>query len=308
MKSFLIITIIFSSLLLPGCDRKYNFEFCFSSIVFGTIAVTTAQIGNADVPCGILSATCDGCDSSQANSREYNFEKDSNLCGSIADGYKIKLPDSAYLAWGGDPEGKSYQKRIKLPPFPPLKSNQKYQIGFGIGYQDCVYVRIKTVPDSENVPFLSKEHLWFLIPSAILAILFIIYLCQLTALFSRIPIPARKMHPLLVWINIIPGINLLWHFVTVIKLSSSLLEYMPASDLETPQNYGRRTGLLVSTLQVLLIAPLIIIISYPMAFIMVYLFLILLLLWLVFWLRYNWLLFIFQKMIKLNEPEHFSKP
>lgn len=132
-----------------ACTGKKDVEFCFSTIVNGTVDVGTAIIGHAHVPCGFLT-TYNGPESNGA----YDLENDSTLCGKSATSYQISPTDSAYFGWTVEYEGHAarpdlwerYEKKIALPPFPRIDPAYKYQVSFVIGYQDCVYCRIDPVP------------------------------------------------------------------------------------------------------------------------------------------------------------------
>ena len=117
-------------------------QFCFTTIVNGHVFVD-ARVGNTYIPCGSLSSI----NGPESNS-EYVFENDSDLCGATAAGYRMELPDTVYLEWGNavDNSDTVYKKAIALPPFPPIdRKKERYSVGFCIGYQDCVYVRIDKV-------------------------------------------------------------------------------------------------------------------------------------------------------------------
>lgn len=129
-------------LFISGCSKKCEFEFCFTTIVNGRVYVTETQIGEKHAPCGFLSSV-----NGPLSNEEYDFERLEimDLCGSTACCYYMEPPDSAYIRWGNELDGKSYEKRIKLPSYPKRKFGERYRISFAIAYQDCVYCRIETV-------------------------------------------------------------------------------------------------------------------------------------------------------------------
>ena len=142
----------FLILILPvifclKCKKEAEFEFCFSTMVNGTVFISTS-IGNTRIPCGFLSSG-GGLETNEG----YDFEKEMGSCGKSASGYVMEIPDSAFLEWGFrheryincDDSVKHYKKRFKLPGFPPKKWNERYRIYFVIAYQDCVHCEIETV-------------------------------------------------------------------------------------------------------------------------------------------------------------------
>lgn len=145
IKNLLLIIITITFCL--KCKKEAEFEFCFSTMVNGRVAVS-ATVGNTYVPCGYLSAF-----GGQETNEGYDFEKDTEICGASACCYTMEIPDSAFFEWGFRQEGHAarddlvehYKKRIKLPDFPKRKWNERYRVSFVIAYQDCVYCRIETV-------------------------------------------------------------------------------------------------------------------------------------------------------------------
>ncbi len=134
-KTIFIIAIL---LLTYGCSARKDFEFCFSTIVECDIAVSPVKIGDSYAPCGFLGSYA------EIENNNYDFTKTIGHCGKMADGYRMEIPDSAWFEWGV--AGVMHQKNLKMPSFPKLNPGEKYRVGFVIGYQDCVYVWINTVP------------------------------------------------------------------------------------------------------------------------------------------------------------------
>lgn len=136
----LLLTSLF--FLFSGCGKECEFEFCFCTVVNGRVYVTETQIGKCSPPCGFLSSH-----GGKLSNEEYDFTKlkDRDLCGKSACCYHMEPPDSAFLGWGSEFDGESYDKRIKLPPYPKLKFGERYRISFSIAYKDCVYCKIEAV-------------------------------------------------------------------------------------------------------------------------------------------------------------------
>jgi hypothetical protein len=136
--------------LLVSCfqePKNAEFEFCFSTMVNGEV-VLGVSIDDTQVPCGVLGST-----GGQWKNEGYDFERKTRYCGASASGYKMEIPDSAFLDWSFQQEGyvarkdliEYYKKRIKLPEFPKKKWYEIYRVYFVIAYQDCVYCKIESV-------------------------------------------------------------------------------------------------------------------------------------------------------------------
>jgi len=281
--------------LLVGCSKKYDMQFCFTTIVNGEVFVAEAIVGDAYAPCGMLSAG----GGTKSNS-EFDFDKLPDLCGSIASGYRMELPDSAFISWSsskGPYEG--YRKRLSLPPFPPIRRDEKYRIGFCIGYQDCVYVRIETIPNHNYTPFFSLENMIIAMIPILLLILYLLYIINIMYTLAQIPKNARKIAPALSFLNILPGVNFIWHFITAIYISKSMKSALPPSRLENESYFGRKTGIVLSIIQLLYIPPVFVILRYPLSYSMYLLLILIFCLWFVLLVRYNILLFQFRKRIRI---------
>lgn len=143
LRIFLPLIIMF--VLFFRCKKEAEFQFCFSTMVNGSIDVS-AIIGDVQVPCGALSSG-----GVPETNEGYDFEKEMDYCGKSASGYVMEIPDSAFLDWGFQKEGtsidsvKHYKKRFKLPDFPKKKWDERYRIYFVIAYQDCVHCMIETI-------------------------------------------------------------------------------------------------------------------------------------------------------------------
>ena len=143
MKNPLIAVISLVILSIAGCDfkRTSEFEFCFATIVNGTVFLE-AKVGDAHLMPGILTSF-----GGPLSNDEYDFSRfdTMDLCGKMFSGYSMTHPDSAFLSWGSSVDKKTtYEKRIKLPPYPKKKRSAKYRVSFAIAYQDCVYCKIDT--------------------------------------------------------------------------------------------------------------------------------------------------------------------
>jgi len=118
------------------------------TVVLGNVFVADAIIGRASPPCGNLNATGGG----KHGNDNFDFKKleEWDLCGKSACCYNMTLPDSAYLKWGttikGEEKSTTWEKKLKLPPYPPRKWNERYRVSFAIAYEDCVWVKIEAVP------------------------------------------------------------------------------------------------------------------------------------------------------------------
>ncbi len=132
-------------LFIFRCSRTSDIEFCFDTMVNGTVAVN-CQIDSLFVPCGVMSAV-----GTPLSNEEIDFDALKHWCGKSASGYNMLPPDSAFLDWSYLPVGKEsvsgnvqfFKKRLKLPPFPRRTRGESYRVSFMIAYQDSVLVRIE---------------------------------------------------------------------------------------------------------------------------------------------------------------------
>ena len=95
-----------------------------------------------------------------------------------------------------------------------------------------------------------------LIVCAVLLIPFIFYLLTLQKALNRCAPENRAMAPGLVWLMLIPFVNLVWHFFVVINMAKSLgAEFQKRGIAEEPEP-GKMLGLIMCILAVCGIIPL----------------------------------------------------
>jgi hypothetical protein len=76
----------------------------------------------------------------------------------------------------------------------------------------------------------------------------------------------RRMEPGQVWLNLIPVFNFIWATVTVERVAESLRGEFAARGMHGPdERYGRRTGLTMLVLLLIVIPPVVAVVSYPLA-------------------------------------------
>jgi cobalamin synthase len=84
----------------------------------------------------------------------------------------------------------------------------------------------------------------------------VFFLLTLYRALSEVRPENRRMNPALVWLNLIPLVNLVWIFVTVIQLAESLVKEGRDRSANVGDG-GKRMGLLFAVLAVLSLAPVI---------------------------------------------------
>jgi hypothetical protein len=71
----------------------------------------------------------------------------------------------------------------------------------------------------------------------------ILFLLTLQKCLSRIEPPNRTMEPGMVWLNLVPCFNIVWNFITVIRISESLEKEFRSRGMPVSGDYGRGIGL-----------------------------------------------------------------
>ena len=83
----------------------------------------------------------------------------------------------------------------------------------------------------------------------------VFYLLALQRALSRCSAECRTLAPRLVWLLFIPFFNLVWSFVMVIKISTSLANEFTKRGIAGPPNPGRSIGLAMAICGVLALIP-----------------------------------------------------
>lgn len=84
-----------------------------------------------------------------------------------------------------------------------------------------------------------------------LIVAFAIRIMELIALsncLSEIEPRNRTMEPGMVWLNLIPLFNLVWIFITMIRVAESLRNEYEDRDLEGDDDYGQTMGVIAAAL------------------------------------------------------------
>jgi hypothetical protein len=71
----------------------------------------------------------------------------------------------------------------------------------------------------------------------------IFFLLTLSKALSRCSPDNRTMEPAMVWLNLIPCLNIVWQFVTVIRVSESLDNEFYARGYDRGDDYGKNIGI-----------------------------------------------------------------
>jgi len=110
------------------------------------------------------------------------------------------------------------------------------------------------VPDEAIVGIILVVGLIFLVIALAIAIL---YLRTLSKCLERCSPGNRTMEPGQVWLNLIPCFNLVWQFVTVIRISESLKNEFRSrgSRVTATEDYGRTLGLTYLIMNLLTAIP-----------------------------------------------------
>lgn len=73
-----------------------------------------------------------------------------------------------------------------------------------------------------------------------------LYLLTLFRAFSQVHPSRRTLASGLVWLNLIPVLNIFWHFVTVVTLSGSIKREFSANNVDVGSSPGLISGLVFS--------------------------------------------------------------
>ena len=103
----------------------------------------------------------------------------------------------------------------------------------------------------------------------------IFYMLTLYRVLSRCAPESRAMEPGLVWLLLVPIFNLIWHFVVVSKVATSLQREFQRRGVAEPVDTGRQLGLAMSILACLGIIPIVGILSALAAMIC----------WILYWMK-----------------------
>ena len=115
----------------------------------------------------------------------------------------------------------------------------------------------------------------------VLFLIFILFLGSVSRVLNRVSEENRRMDPGLVWLNLIPLLNLIWCVVTVERVGESIRNEMAARGRDSKtESYGKTAGLtaIVLFLTVLVLPPPALIITWPFALIY----------GIVYWLQLRW--------------------
>jgi hypothetical protein len=90
---------------------------------------------------------------------------------------------------------------------------------------------------------------------AVYLLLMFFYVRTLDRTLSRCSAEARAIRPELLWLMLIPGFSLVWHFWVVLKVTESLHnEFLRRNITDVPRYPGRGTGLATCILSICLVA------------------------------------------------------
>jgi hypothetical protein len=96
----------------------------------------------------------------------------------------------------------------------------------------------------------------FLVVVVVVAyVILCLYLWTLSTALSLCDRRNRTMEPGMVWLNLIPLFNLVWMFITVIKISESLQNEFDDRRLREEGDYGKQLGITYNILNLLGIIP-----------------------------------------------------
>src|SRR5262245_49376745 len=71
----------------------------------------------------------------------------------------------------------------------------------------------------------------------------IFFLLTLSTALSRCRPRNRTMEPGMVWLNLVPLLNIVWQFITVLRVAESLENEFRDRDLHRGEDYGKGVGL-----------------------------------------------------------------
>ncbi|MBM3983993.1 MAG: hypothetical protein FJ304_27735 [Planctomycetes bacterium] len=92
---------------------------------------------------------------------------------------------------------------------------------------------------------------------AVVLLIYIFFLLTLQKALSRCRPQNRTMEPGMVWLNLIPLFNIVWHFITVIRVSSSLTnEFRARGRHSKGEDYAQTIGITSLALNLAGIIPL----------------------------------------------------
>ena len=87
-------------------------------------------------------------------------------------------------------------------------------------------------------------------------LIFIFYLLSLSKALSLVRQRNREMEPGLVWLNLIPCLNIVWIFITVVRIAASLRrEYRSRGIRRRDSDFGQSIGIAFAALQIAGIIP-----------------------------------------------------
>lgn len=99
--------------------------------------------------------------------------------------------------------------------------------------------------------------IWHLLILAIVLLPAILYILSLQKAFQAVDGPLRPMAPGMVWLLLIPLVNIVWIFFVVIRLKTAYSRMGDAGRLASPTDAGYRMGMGMAVCAVLSIIPLI---------------------------------------------------
>jgi len=115
----------------------------------------------------------------------------------------------------------------------------------------------KNPTDAEVGAMLGAMMVGIIIGVIIALVIAIFYLLTLSKALSRCSRDNRTMEPGMVWLNLIPLFNLVWQFITVLRVSESLRNEFESRGRRRAGDYGKGVGLAYCILGLLGIIPLI---------------------------------------------------
>lgn len=124
--------------------------------------------------------------------------------------------------------------------------------------------------------FGPQEFFWlFIIVLPFILLPGILYALTLYRALSRCALDGRVMEPGLVWLLFIPIFNLIWNFVVVSKMATSLQNEFKRRGVTEPVDSGRELGLAMSILSCLSVIPSVGILCAPAGMIC----------WIIYWVK-----------------------
>ena len=104
------------------------------------------------------------------------------------------------------------------------------------------------IESTTNASPTTEEAVWVIVPMAFLGLLLMIvvqiaYLRTLSLCLRRVSPWNRAMEPAAVWLNLLPGFDIFWRFITVRGIYKSLRrEFKERRLVRVKQDYGKRLG------------------------------------------------------------------